>query len=185
MSAIAEVQALLSHECFRTHLIGGAFVPNSTGRTFPSVCPATEAVICEVPQGGAEDVRKAVQAARRGAQGGVWVGRTGVNLHCTGSGWGERSCVCMWEGGVWDPLSTSSISYRHCLPPPPLLKPATPPLHVFNQLLTLPTPPPPPLHQHSMKRTGVLGLLQHGLCCCVRWPPSCVTTPISSQSWSH
>jgi aldehyde dehydrogenase (NAD+) len=46
------------------HYIGGEFAPAATGRRFPVINPATEGVLCEVAEGGAEDVDRAVRAAR-------------------------------------------------------------------------------------------------------------------------
>jgi aldehyde dehydrogenase (NAD+) len=47
------------------HFIGGAFVASAGGRRFPVENPATEETLCEVAEAGAEDVARAVQAARR------------------------------------------------------------------------------------------------------------------------
>ena len=44
-------------------LIGGDWVSAASGRTFETLDPATEAVICAVPRGGAADVEAAVRAA--------------------------------------------------------------------------------------------------------------------------
>lgn len=45
--------------------IGGKWQPSASGRTLPVVNPATEAVIAEVPEGTAEDVDRAVDAAAK------------------------------------------------------------------------------------------------------------------------
>ena len=45
--------------------IDGAFVRPKSGRTFPTVNPATEEVLAEVAEAGAADVDRAVRAARR------------------------------------------------------------------------------------------------------------------------
>ncbi|HEY8527676.1 MAG TPA: aldehyde dehydrogenase family protein [Acidimicrobiales bacterium] len=50
-------------------LIGGEWVPAASGRTFPSVDPSTGRVIAELAEGGAEDVDRAVAAARRAVEG--------------------------------------------------------------------------------------------------------------------
>ena len=47
------------------HFIDGAFTPSASGRCFPVENPATEEVLAEVAEAGAEDVDRAVQAARR------------------------------------------------------------------------------------------------------------------------
>ena len=44
--------------------IGGAFAPAASGRCFPVENPATEEILCEVAEAGAEDVDRAVRAAR-------------------------------------------------------------------------------------------------------------------------
>jgi phenylacetaldehyde dehydrogenase len=50
----------------RTHgmLIGGQWVPAASGETFSTIDPSTEQVLAEVPRGGAEDIDRAVRAAR-------------------------------------------------------------------------------------------------------------------------
>jgi aldehyde dehydrogenase (NAD+) len=55
-------------ECF----IGGKWVPSASGKTFQSIHPATEEVICEVAEGDAEDVDAAVDAARDAFENGPW-----------------------------------------------------------------------------------------------------------------
>jgi phenylacetaldehyde dehydrogenase len=44
--------------------IGGEWVDSATGETFETVNPATEEVLARIPRAGAEDVERAVQAAR-------------------------------------------------------------------------------------------------------------------------
>jgi len=51
------------------HLIAGARVAPADGRTFTTVDPSTGLPIAEVPQGGPEDVDRAVAAARSALQG--------------------------------------------------------------------------------------------------------------------
>jgi aldehyde dehydrogenase (NAD+) len=51
--------------------VGGELVDTADGRTFPSVCPATEEVLAEVTEAGRTDVDRAVSAARR-AYDDVW-----------------------------------------------------------------------------------------------------------------
>jgi phenylacetaldehyde dehydrogenase len=46
-------------------LIGGEWVEAVSGQTFPTINPATEEVLAEVAHGEAEDVERAVRAARR------------------------------------------------------------------------------------------------------------------------
>jgi acyl-CoA reductase-like NAD-dependent aldehyde dehydrogenase len=51
------------------HLIGGESGPASDGRTFQTIDPATALPIADVAQGGAEDVDRAVRAAREALEG--------------------------------------------------------------------------------------------------------------------
>lgn len=53
-------------------LIGDEFRPAVSGRTFSTINPATEEVICEVAEGDAEDVNLAVHAARSAFETGPW-----------------------------------------------------------------------------------------------------------------
>jgi phenylacetaldehyde dehydrogenase len=46
-------------------LIGGEWVDSASGETFESLDPATEEVLADVPKGGAEDIDRAVKAARK------------------------------------------------------------------------------------------------------------------------
>jgi acyl-CoA reductase-like NAD-dependent aldehyde dehydrogenase len=51
------------------HLIGGQRSPSADGRTFTTIDPSTGRPIADVPQGGAEDVDRAVRAARSALEG--------------------------------------------------------------------------------------------------------------------
>ena len=53
-------------------LIDGEFRPSVSGKTFSTVNPATEAVICEVAEGDAADIDLAVRAARTAFESGPW-----------------------------------------------------------------------------------------------------------------
>jgi acyl-CoA reductase-like NAD-dependent aldehyde dehydrogenase len=53
-------------------LIDGKFVDAASGKTFETINPATEEVLAKVPEGGKEDVDKAVKAARRALESGPW-----------------------------------------------------------------------------------------------------------------
>src|SRR5687768_8179962 len=55
-------------QCF----IGGKWVPSASGKTFETIHPATEEVICEVAEGDKEDVDAAVDAAREAFENGPW-----------------------------------------------------------------------------------------------------------------
>ena len=53
-------------------LIDGRAQPAQDGRTFDDISPIDGAVICQVARGGAADVNRAVAAARRTFEDGVW-----------------------------------------------------------------------------------------------------------------
>lgn len=53
-------------------LIGGHWVPAVSGKTFSVFDPATGETIAEVPEGEAEDIHRAVTAARKAFDGGTW-----------------------------------------------------------------------------------------------------------------
>jgi len=55
-------------QCF----IGGKWLPSASGKTFETIHPATEEVICEVAEGDKEDVDAAVDAARDAFDNGEW-----------------------------------------------------------------------------------------------------------------
>ncbi|HEY2895324.1 MAG TPA: aldehyde dehydrogenase family protein, partial [Pirellulales bacterium] len=55
-------------QCF----IGGQWVPAASGKTFETVNPATEEVIAQVAEGDAEDINRAVAAAREAFDHGPW-----------------------------------------------------------------------------------------------------------------
>jgi len=50
-------------------LIGGRWVPAASGRTFDSINPSTGEVIAQIAEGGAEDIDRAVRAARKAFDG--------------------------------------------------------------------------------------------------------------------
>ncbi len=54
--------------------IGGAWVPAGSGRRFPVINPATEAVLADVAEGGEPEVDAAVQAARACLESDAWRG---------------------------------------------------------------------------------------------------------------
>ncbi len=53
-------------------LIDGKWVDSISGKTFETINPATEEVLCRVAEGGKEDVDLAVKAARRAFETGPW-----------------------------------------------------------------------------------------------------------------
>ncbi|MGD9633941.1 MAG: aldehyde dehydrogenase family protein [Pirellulales bacterium] len=55
-------------ECF----IGGKWVPSASGKTFETVHPATEEVVCRVAEGDKADIDAAVDAAREAFDNGPW-----------------------------------------------------------------------------------------------------------------
>lgn len=58
----------------RTHglLIGGKWVSAASGRTFPTYNPADEAILTHCAEGAAEDIDRAVRAARTAFEDGPW-----------------------------------------------------------------------------------------------------------------
>lgn len=58
---------------FHTQLfIDGAYVPAASGKTFAVLNPASNVVLAEVAQAGAEEVERAVAAARKAFDEGPW-----------------------------------------------------------------------------------------------------------------
>jgi phenylacetaldehyde dehydrogenase len=57
-------------------LIGGQWVESKSGATFSTVDPATEQDICEVAHGSADDIDRAVEAARSAFEDGPWPAMT-------------------------------------------------------------------------------------------------------------
>lgn len=55
-------------DCF----IGGQWMPAASGKTFPTIHPATEEEIAQIAEGDKEDIDRAVMAARRQFDGGEW-----------------------------------------------------------------------------------------------------------------
>src|SRR5437868_5062412 len=53
-------------------LIGGKWVDSVSGKTFPTLNPATGEVICQVAEGDKADVDLAVKAARKAFESGPW-----------------------------------------------------------------------------------------------------------------
>ena len=53
-------------------LIDGEFVDAASGKTFPTIDPRSEQVIAEVAEGDAEDINRAVGAARKAFDHGPW-----------------------------------------------------------------------------------------------------------------
>lgn len=77
MSATAEAVELESYTRQfirepRKMLIGGQWLPAASGKTFEVVNPATEEVIAHVAEGEAEDIDRAVKAARKAFESGPW-----------------------------------------------------------------------------------------------------------------
>src|SRR5499427_10541530 len=54
------------------NFIDGKFVEAKKGRTFESINPVDNSVICEVARSDASDVDSAVKAARKAFRSGVW-----------------------------------------------------------------------------------------------------------------
>jgi aldehyde dehydrogenase (NAD+) len=73
MSAVVEPNPVLAPRIRQTGiLIGDEFRPSVSGKTFKTVNPATEEVICEVAEGDSADVDLAVHAARAAFETGPW-----------------------------------------------------------------------------------------------------------------
>lgn len=53
-------------------LIDGEFRDSASGRTFPTLDPSTEEAVADIAEGGAEDVDRAVTAARAALENGPW-----------------------------------------------------------------------------------------------------------------
>lgn len=67
------IQTALAGIQFRTQaFIDGQFVPAQTGRTFASENPATGQTIAQIAEGDAPEIDRAVKAARRAFDQGVW-----------------------------------------------------------------------------------------------------------------
>ncbi len=72
MATITEPRTA-TDRAFRTqHLINGQWCDSASGATFETINPATEEVIAEVAEGGAEDIDRAVKAARKAFDTGPW-----------------------------------------------------------------------------------------------------------------
>ena len=65
-------------------LIDGKLVESSTGRTFANINPATEEVIGQVTDGSAEDMRRAIGAARRAFDESDWSTDRELRARCLG-----------------------------------------------------------------------------------------------------
>ena len=73
---MAAVERTADFPSFRTHaFIDGAFHPAASGRTFSAINPATGKAIAEVAACDAEDVDRAVKAARRAFEDRRWAGQ--------------------------------------------------------------------------------------------------------------
>ncbi len=67
------IKAAVSKLRFRTEaFIDGKFTPSSTGKTYASINPATGKPITQIAEGGAEDIDRAVKAARKAFNSGCW-----------------------------------------------------------------------------------------------------------------
>lgn len=73
MSIASETGSFVAPQIRQTGiLIGDEWRPSVSGRTFQTINPATEEVICEVAEGDKEDVDLAVHAARSAFESGPW-----------------------------------------------------------------------------------------------------------------
>ncbi|XP_019197325.1 PREDICTED: aldehyde dehydrogenase family 2 member B7, mitochondrial-like [Ipomoea nil] len=74
-STAAAVEELVSPAVevkYTQHIINGKFVDSASGKTFPTLDPRTEDVIAHVAEGEAEDINRAVAAARKAFDEGPW-----------------------------------------------------------------------------------------------------------------
>nr|GLL22341.1 aldehyde dehydrogenase family 2 member B7, mitochondrial-like [Ipomoea trifida] len=74
-STAAAVEELVSPGVevkYTQHIINGKFVDSASGKTFPTLDPRTEEVITHVAEGEAEDINRAVAAARKAFDEGPW-----------------------------------------------------------------------------------------------------------------
>lgn len=62
-------------------LINGQFVNSASGKTFPTLDPRTGEVIAYVSEGDAEDINRAVSAARKAFDEGPWPRMSAYMLH--------------------------------------------------------------------------------------------------------
>jgi acyl-CoA reductase-like NAD-dependent aldehyde dehydrogenase len=69
--------------------IDGAFVDAASGETFETTDPSTGEVIARVARGGREDMRRAIEAARRAFDAGVWSGMPQAER--------TRRMLALWE----------------------------------------------------------------------------------------
>ncbi len=76
--ALPEPVSAFLHQEHRL-LIDGQWVPAASGEEFDVVDPSTGAVVCRVPKGSAEDVNRAVVAARRAFDSGPWSRMSGAD----------------------------------------------------------------------------------------------------------
>ena len=56
----------------QVHFIGGKFVASASGQSFDVINPATEEVVTTAARGDADDIAKAVSAAKETFDGGEW-----------------------------------------------------------------------------------------------------------------
>ncbi|XP_009617290.1 benzaldehyde dehydrogenase, mitochondrial isoform X1 [Nicotiana tabacum] len=71
-AAVEEVTTPPVQVSFTKLLINGQFVDSASGKTFPTLDPRTEEVIANVAEGDAEDINRAVAAARKAFDEGPW-----------------------------------------------------------------------------------------------------------------
>ena len=69
----------------QVHFIGGKFVASASGQSFDVINPATEEVVTTAARGDADDIAKAVSAAKETLTGAS--GRVQIRLS------GEKSCL--------------------------------------------------------------------------------------------
>src|SRR5258708_12919956 len=67
----ASTSAFLNQQPIKM-LIGGRWVESASGKTFDSINPSSGEVLAKVAEGDAEDINRAVAAARKAFESGPW-----------------------------------------------------------------------------------------------------------------
>uniref|UniRef100_A0A0E0LAB1 Aldehyde dehydrogenase domain-containing protein n=2 Tax=Oryza TaxID=4527 RepID=A0A0E0LAB1_ORYPU len=87
-------------------LIDGKFVDSASGKTFPTLDPRTGDVIAHVAEGDAEDINRAVHAARKAFDEGPWPKMTAYVNTLTDTSVASCYCCivpksCSWKYGIY------------------------------------------------------------------------------------
>ncbi|KAL6288445.1 hypothetical protein ACE6H2_005955 [Prunus campanulata] len=97
------------------HLINGQFVDAASGKTFPTYDPRTGEVIAHVAAGDAEDITRAVAAARKAFDEGPWPKMSAYLISLSEKKWWNRDL----DGLCLGMARTLKLNYKenqiHCL----------------------------------------------------------------------